>query len=103
MKIAVAAQSKKESSNINIQAGRSPFFLIFDAEGTLLESIKNPFSIGGGGAGFGVAKMLADRAVTTVVGGKFGSNMISALQERSILAIEMEGTVEEAVAKARQS
>ena len=57
MKIAVAVMKKGESSTISDQPGRSAFFLLFDEQGRLLETLKNPFSRGGGGAGFGVAKM----------------------------------------------
>ena len=102
MKIAVAAQTKKEDSAVSIQVGKSPFFLIFDGDGVLIETMKNPFSVGGGGAGFGVAKMLADKEVTHVVGGKFGPNITGALQDRSVQVHEMEGTAKEAVSKVRQ-
>ncbi len=97
MKIAVAALTKEESSPISDQVGRSPFFLIFDEQGTMLEVLKNPFSKGGGGAGFGAAKMLADKGVTVLAGGKMGSNMIGALKERGIRSHEMSGLVKEAV------
>ena len=50
----------------------------------LLEAIKNPFAKGGGGAGFSVAKMLADKNVNKLVAEKIGDNMEGALQERNI-------------------
>ena len=102
MKIAVATQTKKENSVISTQAGKSPFYLVFDGNGEVLETMKNPFSVGGGGAGFGVAKMLGDKGVTHVAGGKFGPNMMGALKERSIQVYEMEGTAKEAVSRIRQ-
>ena len=51
----------------------------------------------GGGASFGAAKMLADKGVTVLVGGKMGSNMIGALKERGIRTHEMSGLVKEAM------
>lgn len=99
MKIAVAALKKGENSEISTQAGRSPFYLIFDERGKLLEELKNPFSVGGGGAGFGVAKMLADKEVSAVAAGKFGANMADALKERGIRVYEMKGTAKEAPAR----
>jgi predicted Fe-Mo cluster-binding NifX family protein len=103
MKIAVAVTKKGETSPISDQPGRAAFFLVFDEEGRLLETLKNPFSRGGGGAGFGVAKMLADRQVDLVVAGKFGGNMTGALEERGLRHLEMQGAAVEAVARARDA
>ena len=97
----MAAIKKGNGSEISAQAGKSPFYLIFNERGELLEELKNPFALGGGGAGFGVAKMLADRKVEAVVAGKFGANMADALKERGIRAYEVSGTVEDALAKIR--
>ncbi len=97
MRIAVAALKKKENSEIATQAGRAPFYLVFDESGTLVETLQNPFSRGGGGAGFGVAKMLADKGVDTVVAGKFGENMLDAFKERGLFSHEKEGSVLDAV------
>jgi predicted Fe-Mo cluster-binding NifX family protein len=103
MKIAVAVMKRGETSPISDQPGRAAFFLVFDEEGRLLETLKNPFSRGGGGAGFGVAKMLADRQVAAVVASKFGANMAGALEERGLRHYEMEGTAAEAVARVRDA
>ena len=95
MLIAIATIKNEVTSQISPQAGRAPFYLIFNGQGKLLKAIKNPFAIGGGGAGFGVAKMLADKGVDLVIAGKFGPNMASALEEREIKFEEKQGTVEE--------
>ena len=50
--------------------------------------MKNPFAVGGGGAGFGVAQMLANEKVKLVVAGRFGANMIGALKAKGIKIIE---------------
>jgi len=84
MKIAIASTSKDKSGDIDQRAGRAPYYLIFDEGGKLLESITNPFSVGGGGAGFGVAKMLADKGVNKIVAGEFGPNVIQAMTERGL-------------------
>jgi predicted Fe-Mo cluster-binding NifX family protein len=65
----------------------------------MLEVISNPFSRGGGGAGFGVAKMLADKKVDIVIGSQIGGHMEEALQSRGLKYFEMEGRVKEAVAR----
>jgi predicted Fe-Mo cluster-binding NifX family protein len=95
MKIAVAAIGKDEASEVSPRSGRSKFYLIFNEKGDLLEVISNPFSRGGGGAGFGVAKMLADRGVDIVMGGAFGRNIEEILKARGLRYYEVSGTVKE--------
>ena len=99
MKIAVAAVGKDENSAISPRSGRSKFYLIFDDQGNLLEVISNPFSRGGGGAGFGVAKMLADKKVDIVIGSQIGGHMEEALKSRRLKYYEMAGSVKDAVAR----
>lgn len=96
MKTAVASMGKEESSEISQQAGRAPYYLIFE-DGKLSETIENPFAVGGGGAGFGVAKMLADRGVKKVVAGAFGPNMSGALEQRGLEHRQMTGKVSDAL------
>ncbi|MCD6381359.1 MAG: NifB/NifX family molybdenum-iron cluster-binding protein [Candidatus Aenigmarchaeota archaeon] len=95
MKIAVASNGKDENSQISPVGGRAPYYLIFEGK-TLTKVISNPFRIGGG-AGWGVARMLADEEVNVVVVGRLGENMKAALAENGIKCIEMSGTVKDAV------
>ena len=97
MKIAVAVVEKNVEAEIGQQAGRAPFYLIFDENGKVVETISNPFSIGGGGAGFAVAKMLADKKVDIVIAGRFGPNMAQALTERGLKYYEKTGIVKDAI------
>ena len=92
MKIAVASEGKDLDSEISGRGGRAPFYLVFE-EGKLIETIKNVFAAGGGGAGFSVAYMLADKKVNLVISGKVGGNMISALKEKGIEFREESGKV----------
>lgn len=97
MKIAISSSGKDENSEISPVAGRAPYFLIYE-DGKLVKTIKNPFAIGGGGAGFAVAKMLADEKVDLVIAGHFGENMIGALEEKGIKRKELyDKTVKEAL------
>jgi predicted Fe-Mo cluster-binding NifX family protein len=99
MKIAVAALSKDENSVVSPRSGRSKFYLIFDDNGNLLEVISNPFSRGGGGAGFGVAKMLADKNVDIVIGSQIGEHMEEALKNRGVKYFEIAGRAKDAVVR----
>ncbi len=83
MKIAIASEKEDIESDVCPTAGRSPYYLIFEDK-ELVKTIKNPFAVGGGGAGFGVAQMLANEDVNLVISGRFGGNMISAMEEKGM-------------------
>jgi len=95
--IAVAAFKKTESSQIYDQAGRAPYYLIFDKRGNLLEVISNPFREAARGAGPKVADLLASKNVSVVVAGNFGHKMKSALDEKGIDHNEASGIVKNVV------
>jgi predicted Fe-Mo cluster-binding NifX family protein len=99
MKIAVAAIGKEDTSEVSPRSGRSKFYLIFNEKGDFLEVISNPFSRGGGGAGFGVAKMLADKGVDIVIGRQVGEHMDEILRMRGLKYFEMTGTAKGVVAR----
>lgn len=90
MKVAIASTGKNEDSEISPVAGRAPYFLIYENK-KFVKTIKNPFAIGGGGAGFSVAKMLADEKVSLLVAGKFGDKMLKVFDERNIESKEIYG------------
>ncbi len=92
MKVAIASENKNENSEISARAGRAPFYLIFEG-GNLIKVMKNPFSFGGGGAGWGVAKMLGDYKVDLVIAENFGENMKMAFKERKINFEERKGNI----------
>jgi len=97
MKIAISSVGEEENSEISKEGGRAPYYLIFE-DGKLVKTIKNPFRVGGGGAGFSVAEMLSDEKVDLVVSGQFGQNMIGALENKGMKYKEMSGiTVKEAL------
>ncbi len=97
MKVAIASTGKTKADAVDEKAGRSPYYLIFNESEELLETIKNPFSFGSGGAGFSVVKMLADKKVNIVIAGKFGPKMTGALEERGLKYNEFNGKVSDAL------
>jgi len=83
MRIAIASEKDKEDSLVSQVSGRAPFYLIFN-DGKLVKTIKNPFAIGGGGAGLGVVQMLHNEGVKLVISGKFGEKMIGAMEQKGM-------------------
>jgi len=94
MKIAIASLGKDINSEISFQAGRAPFYLVFE-DGELVEIWKNVFSIGGGGAGLAVAKIMSDKKVEKVISGKIGEKMEIALNAKKIEFKEKMGVVKD--------
>ncbi len=99
MKIAIAVTEDKKDAQISEQAGRAPYYLFFNEKGEVLESVKNPFAVGGGGAGFSVAKMLADKGIDVFVAEVIGNNMKGALKERNVKYYEKAGVANEVALK----
>ena len=99
MRVAISSTGKDENSEVSVVSGRAEYYLIFEDK-KLVKAIKNPFRIGGGGAGFSVAQMLADEKVNLVISGRFGPNMIHALESKNIKYKEMsELSVKQALEK----
>jgi predicted Fe-Mo cluster-binding NifX family protein len=100
VKIAVAANDKTPGASVSKQAGPSPFFLLFDSRGILVEAIDNPNKEGEGG--IAVTDFLVGKGVTVVVAQEFGSRIVRIMKEKGIRAIAFKGSAEEAVKKVLQ-
>ena len=83
MKQAIAADGKDSEAMVSDRAGRAPYYLIYE-DGELVETWKNPFAVGGGGAGWSVAYKLAEKGVARVVAGRLGGNFVKALDEKGV-------------------
>jgi predicted Fe-Mo cluster-binding NifX family protein len=123
-KIAVAASGQTPAASVGIQAGRSPFFLLFDSKGKFVEAVDNPYKARSG-AGEAVADLLAEKGAKVVVAKSFGgplliselpakgvavavteysgTTMLEAMKERGMEAIAFNGSVKEAVKKVLHS
>lgn len=101
MRIAIASKKEDKSGEVSLVGGRASYYLVFE-DGKKVETIKNPFKRGGGGAGFSVAEMLSEKDVDLVISGNFGRNMISALDNKGIKYKQMSKlTVKEALDNAQ--
>ena len=83
MRVAIASNGEDENSEVSSVGARAPFFLIFEDK-KLVKTITNPFRVGGGGAGFSVAQMLANEKIELIVAGRIGPNMEMALKEKGV-------------------
>ena len=83
-RIAVASSGAELNSKLSDLAARAPYFLIFTLDGELYDTIKNPFSLGGGGAGFSVARILSEKDVTDFICTKAGGNLEKAFKDENI-------------------
>ena len=88
--IAIASEGEDENAEISMRAGRAPYYMIYEGK-KLVEKLKNPFSVGGGGAGWSVAYMLSEKKVDKVIAGRFGPNMEFALKEKGVKFEEISG------------
>jgi len=97
MRIAIATVRKEKTSKISKRGGRAPYYLIFNEKAELLETLSNPFKIGGGGAGIAAAKMLADKQVNILIAGAIGEKMQNALTKRNIKCYEKTGMAKQII------
>ena len=74
-----------------MEAGRAPYYLIFDLDGKLFEAVANPYAGAASGAGGSTADFLAEKKVNMVIAGRFGSKMAAALKAADIKYIEKQG------------
>jgi len=102
-KIAVAAKENTIASEVSGVAARSPYFLIFNRAGTLLEAVDNPYREAGRRAGASVVPFLAQKGVAAIVAGNFGKNMIQAMESQGMQYIEFQGSAEAALKKALEA
>jgi predicted Fe-Mo cluster-binding NifX family protein len=97
IRIAIATDGKKPTASVSQLAGRCPYYLLFDEQGTFIEAIENPFKTSRGGAGISAVDFLAQKGVKIIVAESFGNKMISAMKSRGIKYYEFRGDAADAV------
>ena len=96
-KIAVAAVGDNENSVISMIAGRAPYYLIFEANGVFLKSIKNTGQSTERSSSSEVVSLLLKESCNTVIAGKFGDKMRNQLKTNKIEYYEGEGIAKNVV------
>jgi len=97
LKIAVAADSNKETTTISELAARAPFFLFFDANGNLLKAVENPLKDLSGGVGPRAAEFLAGKGTTLLISENVGNKMKQTLADYQIETLEKKGVIHDVV------
>lgn len=97
--VAVAANGKTVSAAVSSQAGRSPFFLLFDKQGVLVEAADNPYK-DAGNAGILVLDFLAGNGVKVLVAEGFGSRIVEVMKSKGMRPVEFKGNAKDAIKKA---
>jgi predicted Fe-Mo cluster-binding NifX family protein len=100
--IAVAANGKTVSAAVSSQAGRSPFFLLFDKQGVLVEAADNPYK-DAGNAGIPALEFLAGKGVKVLVAEGFGSRIVEVMKSKGMRPVEFKGSARDAVKKALET
>ena len=101
-KIAVAANGDAPGALVNAHVASSPYFLVFDQKGQLLEAIDNPYQ-SSNSAGRDVVNYLSRNGATIVVAGKFGPRILDVMKDKRIWPVPFKGRAQDAVKKVLQS
>ena len=101
-KIAVGASGDAPGAPVNAQAASSPYFLVFDQKGKLLEALENPYK-NANSPGPEVVNYLSGKGVTVVVAGDFGPKIVDVMKAKRMWPVRFAGTAQDAVKKVLQS
>jgi predicted Fe-Mo cluster-binding NifX family protein len=100
MKICVTSQGDNLNTEIDPRFGRANYFLIVDTDNMEIESLKNPYTQAGGGAGIQAAQLVANKNVGAVITGNIGPNSFQVLTEAGLSIISgVSGSVKSAIEK----
>lgn len=98
MKIAVTSTGPDLDDQVEARFGRGQYFLIVDTESMQFETIENPNTVTGGGAGIQSAQMMAEKDVKFVLTGNCGPNAFRVFGEAGIqVIVGVSGSVQSAV------
>ncbi len=84
MKVCITATKKDKKSKIDPRFGRAQYFLIFNDDGEIEETIDNSAQSAQRGAGISAAQKLEDKDVNILITGNIGPNAYNALSAARI-------------------
>jgi len=95
-KIAVAATGETYAAPVSAQTGGASFFLIFDKEGKLIETLANPEK-NADSPGTAAVDFLVGKGAKVIVAEGFGPKIVEVMKGKGIRAVAFKGSAEEAV------
>jgi len=101
-KIAVAANGDAPGALVTAHMASSPYFLVFDQNGQLLEALDNPYQ-SSNSPGPDIVNYLSGKGATVVVAGKFGPKILDVMKAKRIWPVPFKGSAKDAVNKVLQS
>lgn len=99
MKIAIASDGAESDARVSQHGARAPFYLIYDENGNLQESITNPYVNADRGAGPKAAHFLVQQGVQLFVASGFGERFAAELEAGGIRQVQKMGIVSDVIAK----
>jgi len=100
-KIAVAANGNTPLAQVAAQPASSPYFLLFDQKGKLLEALENPYKTAES-PGPDIVNYLSGKGATVVVGGDFGPKIVDVMKAKRMWPVRFAGSAQDAVKKVLQ-
>ena len=98
MKIAISATKPSLDEPMDERFGRCPYFIVVEPDTMKFEAVENLNAALGSGSGVQVARMLSQRAITTVLTGSCGPNAWNTLDAAEIRVVTgCTGSVREVV------
>lgn len=97
-RIAVAASGDAAGAKVHEHAASSPYFLIFDQKGTLLEALENPYK-SADYPGADIVNYLSDKGATVMVAEDFGPKIVAAMKVKRMWPVRFNGSAQDAVKK----
>ena len=98
MKVAISAQGKDLSAQVDPRFGRWQYFIIVDPDTMQFEVLENSNIMAGGGAGIASAQTMASKGVQVLLTGNCGPNAYETLSAAGIQVVTgVSGRVQDAV------
>ncbi len=99
MRIAVASEGKELTDPVARQFGRAPYFIVYDTDGDVSETLSNAENADAAhGAGIQAAQLVVRQNVQAVVSGKIGPKAYEVLRAARIqMTAWADGSVRDAI------
>ena len=95
--IVVASTGETFEAEIALEASRCDYYIFFDNEGKVLETMKNPHKDVQGGASSKLVAMLKEKKVSHMIASNFGDKLIKQLKSNNIKYTVRKGDISDVI------